>query len=175
MTPGVHALTKLDEAVARVERLALFLALLGMVGLVFAEVLVRYALVHIGTGATIKGGDEAARLLMVWAGFIGASLAAQSGQHLAVTLKFPLGEKARRAQLFVRFLLTAVFMGFVAVLGWSAFLTKLKYPTLSGALNMNYAYMYLAVPVSFTLMTFRFVLLAVKGLQGKYEDPEPGH
>ncbi len=170
MTP----LVTLDNLLAKVERMTLFVALMGMVGLVAGEVLVRKFWPDALSVITGKG-DELARLLMVWAGFIGASLAAKEAKHLAVTIKYPVSEKVRRLMVGGRFLVTALFIGVVALLGWQAFFDKMSQPTHSAAMEYNYAYLYLSIPVTFTLMTFRFLLFSVQGFKGDYVDPEPGH
>lgn len=159
----MKTLKKIDDAIAKVERLALFLLLVLMVLLVFGEVAVRSV-----AKQSISGGSEYARLFMVWAGFIGASLAAHDGKHLAVT--FPYPEKYKRYIYVIRFLVTLAFMVLIAVFGWEYWSFKRKIPTTNGFFETSW--LFLSIPVTFTLMSVRYMLLTVRGAMGDYEDPK---
>lgn len=158
----------INDGLAKVERVLLFLLLIGMVGLVFSEVVVRYFVSKFSENATITGGMEFARLFMVWAGFLGASLATYEGKHLAVILKYP--PKYRKFIYVGRFVLTGIFMGLVAAFGWDAFFFKKRIPTFGSAYDTSW--LYLSIPLFFSIMTLRYVLLTVKSAMGQYEDPE---
>lgn len=71
----------LDRAVAVVERFLLTIALLLMVWLVFNDYLHRELA---AAAVDLQGGPNMALVLMVWVGFLGASLATRNKSHLAV-------------------------------------------------------------------------------------------
>lgn len=77
------ALSRLDRGVAWVERTLIALAMLSMVALSFHDYLVQEWKVG---GAGIVGGPNMGLVLMVWVGFLGASLATRNREHLAVDL-----------------------------------------------------------------------------------------
>ncbi len=76
-------LEELDRALARVERGVIAVAMLLMTALSFLDYLRREAP---GFSLEIEGGPNLAVVLMVWVGFLGASLSTREGRHLAVDL-----------------------------------------------------------------------------------------
>ncbi|RME25574.1 MAG: TRAP transporter large permease subunit [Deltaproteobacteria bacterium] len=78
---AARLLELLDRLVALVERAFLTVALLAMVWLIFNDYLFReYSFAAVG----LKDGPNMALVLMVWVGFLGASLATRRRGHLAV-------------------------------------------------------------------------------------------
>lgn len=74
-------LAAMDEVVAWVEKAFLTVAVLAMVLLAFLD----YARREIPfVNPDVPGGPNMAMVLMVWTGFLGASLAAREGRHLSV-------------------------------------------------------------------------------------------
>ncbi len=71
----------LDRGVALLERIFLTIALLVMVWLTFNDYLFRE---YSFAAVDLKGGPNMALVLMVWVGFLGASLATRRKSHLAV-------------------------------------------------------------------------------------------
>ena len=75
------ALRELDDLTADLERALISVALLAMTALSFLDYLQR----EVGARSfEIHGGANMAVVLMVWVGFLGASLATRENQHLAV-------------------------------------------------------------------------------------------
>ena len=72
--------TKVDRLVAWLERATISVLLLVMAALSFLDYLRREA----GLEVDVDGGPAMATLMMVWVGFLGASIATRQGQHLAV-------------------------------------------------------------------------------------------
>ncbi|MBI5883839.1 MAG: TRAP transporter small permease subunit [Elusimicrobia bacterium] len=72
------ALKRFETALARVEKAALVAFLSVMVLLSFYQVILRQ---FFGTG--LLWGDTLSRHMVLWAGFIGAALAAAEGKHFA--------------------------------------------------------------------------------------------
>ena len=70
----------LDRLVAWLERATISVFLVVMAGLSFLDYLRR----ETGLEVDVDGGPAMATLMMVWVGFLGASIATRRGQHLAV-------------------------------------------------------------------------------------------
>ncbi|MEC7948208.1 MAG: TRAP transporter small permease subunit, partial [Myxococcota bacterium] len=74
-------LEELDELLAGLEKGVISIALLAMTALSFLDYLRREVP---GVDFSIQGGANMAVVLMVWVGFLGASLATRQRKHLAV-------------------------------------------------------------------------------------------
>ena len=74
-------LEELDELLAGLEKGVISVALLAMTALSFLDYLRREVP---GVDYSVQGGASMAVVLMVWVGFLGASLATRQGKHLSV-------------------------------------------------------------------------------------------
>ena len=74
-------LEELDDLLAGLEKAVISVALLAMTGLSFLDYLRREVP---GVDYSIQGGASMAVVLMVWVGFLGASLATRQRKHLSV-------------------------------------------------------------------------------------------
>jgi len=88
-------LYRLEDGIARVEGFALCALVLGMVLLSSLQIVMRLAF-HSG----IMWADPMLRYMVLWAGFIGAALAARHGRHFCLDLahKFLHGGLGRAAR-----------------------------------------------------------------------------
>ncbi|HCU25871.1 MAG TPA: hypothetical protein DF383_12710 [Deltaproteobacteria bacterium] len=77
----LFAFPALNNGLAKIESLLLTLILILMIGLAFTQVLLRN---FFNTG--IEWGDAFVRHLVLWVGFIGASVATKENGHLAMDL-----------------------------------------------------------------------------------------
>jgi TRAP-type C4-dicarboxylate transport system permease small subunit len=118
---------------------------------VIAAVFFRYAL-----DAPIKWGEELARLLMVWAGLLGISIALKDGDHIgleAVTSRFR-GQALAWCNLFAQ--------GFVGIfliilLIWGIKISKAAWDTFLPALQIKWTWSHLAVPVTAAIQLVHLV------------------
>ncbi len=76
-----EVLEGIDRIIAWIEKAIIIVALLAMTGFSFMDYLRREASLE---SFEIEGGANMAMLLMVWVGFLGASLATRRGAHLSV-------------------------------------------------------------------------------------------
>ncbi|MFT5584659.1 MAG: C4-dicarboxylate transporter DctM subunit [Cognaticolwellia sp.] len=76
-----EVLESIDRIIAWIEKAIIIVALLAMTGFSFMDYLRREASLE---SFEIEGGANMAMLLMVWVGFLGASLATRRGAHLSV-------------------------------------------------------------------------------------------
>ncbi len=75
----MNALNRIDDALARFEGWALVLLVMAMTGLAFFQVFLRNFL---QTG--LVWADPLNRHLVLWVGFLGASLATKRGKHITI-------------------------------------------------------------------------------------------
>jgi len=128
----------------------LTLALLVVV--LLAQVFFRYA-VQMGLGWS----EEVSRFAFIWFVYISASLAAQRGTHIRVTLfvrRFPGGE---RLALALADAIWIAFNAFVVAAGILLIQRTVKYPVYSTSLFLPMAYIYLIIPASHALMVLRIL------------------
>ncbi len=151
---------KLNEWIGKVEGYLLTLILVVMIGLAFTQVVLRN---FFSTG--ISWGDALVRHLVLWVGFIGASVAAKEDSHLAMDLvsRF-LPDKLRKP--------TAAFVHAASAFV-CALLTLASYRFMIGEKEMgsfllpgvpNY-WAVAIIPIGFGMMTLRFALKIITDIQ----------
>lgn len=145
--------TKLTEVL-----LAVMLTVLSV--LVFAQVFLRYFY-----GAALFFADELSRYLLVWLGFLGASLGVRAGAHIGVEFLWrALSPRARRA---VALLVAALIFAFLAVITVAgAALLPNQLSQLSPGLGISMFWPYLAIPVGGILMLLQLIDLTLRVWRG---------
>lgn len=95
--------------------------------------------------------EEAARYLLVWSTFLGATLAYKRKMHIAVTAGVDLLPKPlRKAVTVLSVLISLLFFGTCAYYGFQ--LISMQTFQLSPALRLPMRYIYLGIPLSFIVM-----------------------
>ncbi|MFP7672508.1 TRAP transporter small permease [Marivita sp. S0852] len=142
---------------------------LGMTGLGFANVFVRYA-TNMSFAATEELLTNGFLLLTIF----GAALAARRGEHLAVTL---VHDSLPRWLWRPVFLLSATLsVGLLAISAWFSWATLANLFSngmRSYALGLPAWYYQAAVPFGFALIILRYVQHAVEVLKGRARDVIP--
>src|SRR4030067_340622 len=166
-TPGQRAITsngvnrweRVDEAISRVEQTLLVTFLSFMILTAFLQILLRN---FFSTG--LDWGDSLVRNLVLWTGFIGATLATKEGKHInidVVSRWLPaLGKNAVT-------LITHLFSFFVCCGLTYAALKFIKNEVQMENitfLNIPAWIPEMILPLTFGLMTFRFGLRSFKNL-----------
>jgi len=163
---GVNRWERVDEVMARVEQTLLVTFLGFMIGIAFLQILLRNLF---STG--LDWGDSLVRNLVLWTGFIGATLATKEGKHInidVVSRWLPsLGKN-------VVTLITHLFSFFVC-----CGLTYAALKFIKNEVQMeNITFLdipawipEMILPLTFGLMAFRFGLRSIKALSeiGKIE------
>ena len=156
---GVNRWDRVDEIMARVEQILLVTFLGLMIGIAFLQILLRN---FFSTG--LDWGDSLVRNLVLWVGFIGATLATKEEKHInidVVSRWLPsLGKN-------VVTLITHLFSFFVC-----CGLTYAALKFIKNEIQMeNIAFLdipawipEMILPMTFGLMTFRFGLRSFKNL-----------
>ena len=148
----LFAIPRLDDALEKLESSLLTLILIGMIGLAFTQVILRNLF---NTG--IEWGDALVRHLVLWVGFIGASLATKEGGHLAMDLVSRSLPKALRkpTAMFVD-AASSLVCALLALAAYKSVLIVKEEPSylIPGLLPAWCATV--IVPVGFALMSLRF-------------------
>jgi TRAP-type transport system small permease protein len=155
-------LLDLLEAAAKATMKAL---ILGMVLLIFGQVIFRYALNY-----PLAWTEELSRHFMIWAGFLGAAVGYRRKAHMGVDilvahLPAPL---RRRAERLVH-IAAAGFAGFLVYQG--GLVASKTMQQLSSALTIPMGYIYASVPVGGALMA-AFALEKLWETRAKNTDPK---
>lgn len=133
----------------------------GLVIVIWVSVFTRYV-----TTDPISWGEQVAKYMMIWAAFLGASLALREGAHIAVNMIAGLFPKAIQRVLGILSLaLSAVFLAACLYYG-TLFALKVRTHTDPLVGEMSMAWAYAAIPVGCLLMLVQMVFLLRRGVQG---------
>jgi len=126
---------------------------------VMAAVFCRYAL-----DAPLKWGEELARLVMVWAGLLGISIALKEGEHIGLeVLTGRLSGRALAWCNFVAHVLVAIFL--VVLLIWGVQISKAAWGTFLPALQIKWTWSHAAVPISAAVQLIHLISMVLGDLQ----------
>lgn len=146
-------LKTLSAWLEKFEGIVLSLALLFMIGLGFLQVILRN---FWDTG--IEWGDPIVRALVIWVGFIGASIATHQNSHIQLDLvsKF-LPEKAKKFAAIIAHFGSAIVCLLLASAAYKFMVMEKESQTLLIEGVPNWIVI-LIIPVSFLVMTARFLI-----------------
>ena len=137
-------LRRVDRGWLAVERGFLAAALIAMVAMVCGDFLGRELL-----GRGIVWAKEVASFLMIWIGFIGASVAAAGGRHLRIEALDRLLPRGTARRLYrATHLIAAVVSGFLAYLGLRYCLESYQFDERSAVLNLPLALVQAVIPLA---------------------------
>ena len=150
---------RVDEVIARVEQTLIVTFLGFMILLAFSQIVLRNVF---STG--LNWGDSLLRNLVLWIGFIGATLATKEGKHISIDVVSrwlpSLGKN-------IVTLMTHLFSLFICSLLTYAALKFIKNEVQMenrSFLNIPAWIPEMILPMTFSLMTFRFGLRSFKSL-----------
>ena len=145
-------IARLLSFVSRFELILANASLAALVLVLAAQIFFRYVL-HIG----LSWSEEISRFVFVWFVYISASLAAQRGSHIRVTLFARLLPAPGRFVFLLADLVWVIFNAFVVAAGVMLVTRTLKYPVYSTSLFIPLAYIYLVIPLAHALMILRIL------------------
>ncbi len=152
-------LEKLDKIIARFETWLLVVIVLLMVLFAFTQVLLRLLL-----DEGIMWADIFLRHLVLWVGFIGASLATRDNKHINIDL---LNRFLKGKSIFITAIIINGFALYISYLlaqaGWRFVMDEREYATMLFA-NVPAWYFQIIIPVGFGLMAFRFFVRSLQGV-----------
>ena len=144
------------DRIARWTGIVIIVLVGAVTGLVFVSVVLRY-----GFATGIVWGEEAARYMMIWMGFLGASLALRKGAHVGIDmLRAAMPRPICRFLTLVASLVSIAFFAVIVYQG--AILVAEVAPKESVVLPVSMMWFYLAIPVGAVLMLIQFVPLVVR-------------
>lgn len=164
----MKALERLDDKLAAVEGWLLVALVSLMVGLSFAQVVLRN-LFRLG----LPWADIVLRHMVLWAGFVGASLATRQGRHIAIDVVSRFLPAAARRWLSASLHGAACLISLLLARASWSFLAaeRLGRTTLLGGIPTWWAQS--IILVGFGLMAFRFGLRAALLATGRLEAKPP--
>lgn len=150
-------MTALDRLLVRVEKAGIVLALSVMVGLSFYQVILRLFF-----STSLLWADTFLRHLVLWAGMLGAGVAASLGGHFAIdVLKKLLPEKFLRPITFLTNALAAAILFILTRSAWAYFKDDLQSGSVLfslGSVQVPSACMTVIIPAGFFLLAVHFTL-----------------
>jgi TRAP-type C4-dicarboxylate transport system permease small subunit len=164
----LRPLRALDGALRKGELVVLVSVLVTMIGLSFAQVVLRKVRPYVPWIQDVAWFDILARHLVLWAGILGASIAAREGRHFGVEL-LPKLFSERTKQRFEAVL--NVVAGGVTVLLAAGMLDYVRRPEVNAAfriealnLPVQRSWLLAIMPVGLALMAYRFLLRSLEAL-----------
>ena len=134
-----HFIWKVSDTVLEVSTV---LALAGILSLMTLQIIMRYFV-----GKPLQWTHEISRMCMVWMTFLGSVLAFRDKSHICVDLiTNNLPPKAGRIVLFITEILTFLFLGLLAYLGYKYAAMNMK--TISLETGIRKGVMYSVIPIS---------------------------
>jgi len=152
-------LKKIENYIAKIEGYVLVAGLIIMISAGTLQVILRN---FFNTG--LEWGDMLARALVLWVGFIGASLATRRGKHINIELvsKFIKNPKLSMIRLRVVALIAFFISGTLSVT--AIIFTRAEIDNnMTAFLNVPTWVVFLIVPISFVLITLRFLIELITG------------
>jgi C4-dicarboxylate transporter, DctQ subunit len=161
---------RLDQILGRIEQSILITFLSGMILIAFLQILLRN---FFSTG--LDWGDMLLRNLVLWVGFLGATLATREGKHINIDLiAHRLSAPGKNAVALVIHLFSFV----ICLLLTYAALKFIKNEAQMGNFTLLRIPAWIPetiLPGTFGLMTFRFGLRFFRALPLLRKNPSPAH
>ena len=154
----------ISDSLEKLESILASLGLLFMVGLAFLQVVLRN-----GWDTGIAWGDPIVRVLVLWVGFLGASIATHQKGHIRfdVISKFLPAKLSRLAQLLVHFI-SAFVCVLLAGAAYDFVMMEKEFQTMLVEKIPNWIVLVI-IPVSFIIMAFRMVLQGLDDTIGLFK------
>jgi len=149
----MRKLKQLSEVLGRVEKFLIVVMLSAMILLAFLQIVLRNAF---STG--ISWGDPLVRYLVLWVGFIGASLATKEEKHITIEVfsRWFSEKNALYLKMFSQ-LVSVLICGLLTAAGWTFVQNEAR---MGGAALFNIPIWIpeIIIPITFALMTLRFLI-----------------
>lgn len=155
-------LNKLNYWISRFEEWVLLIVVIFMVLMAFLQVVLRN-LFDVG----ILWGDILLRHLVLWVGFVGASIATKENKHINIdVLKRLLSEKwNKRVQLIID-LISAFVAGYLGVAAWRFVMDEKLFGTTIFN-DIPVWYFQIIIPIGFFLISIRFIISGLNQFYGE--------
>ena len=149
-------LRQINQAIARIEEWLLIGIVLFMVVLAFLQVLLRNIF-----DQSFLWGDPLLRHLVLWVGFIGASLATKGEKHINIDV---LGRAMKGKMKLAVHLITDLFAMFISAVltnaAWQFVMLEKEFDSMAFG-TVPAWYFQIIIPIGFGLMSLRFLFLSL--------------
>ncbi len=159
---------RMDETIGRLEKALMVLFLGLMIVAAFAQIALRN---FVGVG--LPWSESLVRYLVLWVGFIGASLAAREGRHITIeVIKLRPSAGGRRYLAAVSELCA---VGVCTVMTWAAVKFVRDDAQIGNRtfLDLPTWVLETIIPAAFAIMSLRFLLRAIRALRRDAARREP--
>lgn len=154
---------KIFNVLNRTEEIVLVTLLATTVILIFTQVIMRYVF-----NSSLSWTEELARYMFIWESWLGISLGARMGKHIRIEILInKLKGNAFIVVMTIADILTLVILGFLIYYGVELTDKVFGLMNKSSALRIPMGFVYLALPVSCTLMVVRTVTDLIVRIKGK--------
>jgi TRAP-type C4-dicarboxylate transport system permease small subunit len=144
-------LQRLSGVLRRCTEIAIMVLMAFLVVVVVASVLFRYVLL-----SPLSWSEEVGRYVMIWLGFLAASIAIRQGLHVGV--EFVVQWVPARTAVWLQGLARAATAGFLLiVMGYGFFLVTNLWEQWSPVMGIRMTWPYLAIPVGSLLMLIQML------------------
>jgi TRAP-type C4-dicarboxylate transport system permease small subunit len=147
-------LKRLDIFIYQLEKVLIVCALIVMALVVFLQVVLR------AFNMGFPWAEELARYLMIWAGFMGASIATKQRRHLKIdVLPRLLSSNGRAKAIVIRLasLISAVFCFFLVKVGYEFVVHSVNTGRTSTSMGLPIWVVQLAIPITTVVIACRFL------------------
>lgn len=152
----MNAIKKLDEWLSRIESGTLVVLVFLMVFLAFGQIVLRNLF-----SSGLLWTDLLMRQLVLWVGFLGASLAVREGRHISIDVLPQMLPTQFRPWLKVLVHFTAgVVTVFLTVAAWNFVRMEIEFST-TVFLNIPAWIFQTVLPYSFAMISLRYFLIAL--------------
>ena len=159
----MNIVQRINAFVAQIESWILVVIVLLMVSMSFAQVVLRNVF-----DQGILWGDIFLRHLVLWVGFIGASLATREEKHINIdVLSRFLKERHKRVMGGVVYLFAVYITWLLADAAWEFVMEEREYETMLFQDIAAWPFQ-IIIPIGFWIMSVRFVLVAVEKWIGAF-------
>ena len=140
-----------DETLGRVEKFLVAAMLTTMILLAFLQIIMRNVF-----SSGISWGDPLVRYLVLWVGFIGASLASKEGKHITIEVFSRwFSEHGNRYLKPIPYLVSVFICSLMTFAGWTFVQNEAQMGGTS-FLEIPVWIPQVIIPITFALMTLRF-------------------
>jgi len=148
---------KLEAKLAKIEEFFLSFLVLCMIIISVIQIFLRNFF-----NSSINDADVLVRALVLWIGFIGANLAVRRSKHINIDLfsKILSSEKAIKIRFIILNIFSSIFTIILAYLSFEYLILEFE-NAMSSFLGVPTYIIFVIVPISLIIMSFRFLILLI--------------
>lgn len=159
---GMKYLRQLDAFIEKMEGWALISILSVMMSVAFVQVILRNFF-----STALSWGDGLTRALVLWAGFVGASIAVKQGRYINIdAFSRLLGDRSKRVSRIAIYVFSSVVCALMGVASITFIRMEIEAEQ-KFSMGVDAWVVEMIIPIVFFFLTFRFLLKTVSALAGE--------